>query len=68
MTEFMVGLLSPLQSPLWVAPFPSSHRPPRASYFFNYCNFYWENQRAYNGNLCGGDRLVLADDVCLISS
>ena len=33
MTEFMVGLLSPLQSPLWVAPFPSSHRPPRASYF-----------------------------------
>ena len=26
-------------------PLPSSHRTPRAFYFFDYCYFYWDTQR-----------------------
>ena len=32
-------------------PFPSSHRSPRAFYFFDYCYFYWDALRG----LCGGE-------------
>ena len=34
-------------------PFPSSHRPPRAFYFFDYCYFYRDTQRS--ASLCGGE-------------
>ena len=34
-------------------PFPSSHRPPRAFYFFDYCYFYRDTQRS--ASLCWGD-------------
>ena len=34
-----------LRAALKIMPFPSSHRPPRAFYFFYYCYFYRDTQR-----------------------
>ena len=35
-------------------PFPSSHRPPRAFYFFDYFTL----MRIPSGSLCGGERCI----------